>query len=47
MRNARAVAPRPLRPGRFATNYGSATGLFAVIAHVVYGAVLGMVYGSV
>ena len=33
-------------PGLFALNYGTATPLVAVGAHVVYGAVLGVFLGS-
>jgi hypothetical protein len=33
-------------PGLFARNYGTATPLFAVAAHVVFGAVLGLFVGS-
>ena len=33
-------------PGLFALNYGTATPLVAVSAHVVYGAVLGLFLGS-
>ena len=33
-------------PGLFALNYGTATPLVAVGAHLVYGAVLGLFLGS-
>jgi hypothetical protein len=33
-------------PGLFARNYGAATPLVTVAAHVVYGAVLGLFLGS-
>ncbi|HUP73303.1 MAG TPA: hypothetical protein VM282_09655 [Acidimicrobiales bacterium] len=33
-------------PGLFAVNYGTATPLFALVAHVAYGAVLGVFVGS-